>query len=59
VDNLEKLVMIYKNWLNDARLDCINITQGFFKDFFEVENVLLDYNEHFFLMLGFMKRNGE
>ncbi len=51
--------MIYKNWLNDTRLDCINITQGFFKDFFEVENVLLDYNEHFFLMLGFMKRNGE
>jgi hypothetical protein len=45
VDNLEKLVMIYKNWLNDTRLDCIDIVQGFFKDFFEVEDALLDYNE--------------
>jgi hypothetical protein len=52
VDNLEKLVMIYKNWLNDTRLDCINITQGFFKDFFEVENVLLDYNEQLFFNVG-------
>ncbi len=33
-----------QNWLNDTRLDCINIMQGFFKDFFEVEDVLLDYN---------------
>jgi hypothetical protein len=44
--------MIYKNWLNDTRLDCINITQGFFKDFFEVENVLLDYNEQLFFNVG-------
>jgi hypothetical protein len=52
VDNLEKLVMIYKNWLNDTRLDCINIMQGFFKDSFEVEDVLLDYNEQLFLNVG-------
>jgi hypothetical protein len=45
VDNLEKLVMIYKHWLNDTILDCINIVQGFFKDFFEVEDALLDYDE--------------
>jgi len=45
VDNLKKLVMIYKHWLNDTILDCINIMQGFFKDFFEVKDALLDYNE--------------
>jgi hypothetical protein len=45
VENLEKLVIIYKNWLNDTRLDCINIMQGFFKFFFEIEDALLNYNE--------------
>jgi hypothetical protein len=48
MDNMEKLVMIYKYWSNDARLNCNNIVEGFAKRNFEVKDFLLDDNEQDF-----------
>jgi hypothetical protein len=44
VDNLDKLVLIYTNWANNAILD-YNIVQGFVEEFFEAKNILLDDNK--------------
>lgn len=49
--------MIYKNWSNDARLNCNNIVQGFAKGFFEVKNFYQMIMNQFLKRLGFMKMN--
>jgi hypothetical protein len=45
---MEKLVMIYKNWSTNARLNYNNIVQGFAKKKFEVKDFLLNDNEQVF-----------
>ncbi len=44
MDNLDKLVLIYTNWANNAILD-YNIMQGFIEEFFETKDILLDDNK--------------
>ncbi len=44
VDNLDKLVLTYTNWANNAILD-YNIVQGFVEEFFEAKDILLDDNK--------------
>lgn len=48
VDNLDKLVLTYTNWANNAILD-YNIVQGFVEEFFEAKEILLlDDNKQLF-----------
>jgi hypothetical protein len=44
VENLEKLVFIYINWPNDAKLD-YKMVERFISDFFATYDALLDDNE--------------
>jgi len=52
VENLKKMVFIYQNWPNDAKLD-YKIAKGFVHDFFEVEDVILDDHEQLFINVSY------
>jgi hypothetical protein len=51
VGNLDKLVLTYTNWANNATLD-YNIVQGFVGDFFEAKDILLYDNKQLFEDVG-------
>jgi hypothetical protein len=48
VENFDKIIMIYKNWLSDAQLDCKLVDGDKLNNFFVVEDTLLEGNEDLF-----------
>ncbi len=45
VENLDKLVMVYKNWHVDARVNCKLIVVDKLGEFFVAKEMLLEENE--------------
>jgi len=47
LDNLDALVMIYKNWFDDARIDCKLTEKGIAKFFYAEEKLLDEHDKNY------------
>jgi hypothetical protein len=56
VENLDKLVMIYKNWPIDVQVDCKLVVEDRQGEFFVAKNKLLEENEELLEKASYFKK---
>ncbi len=56
VDNLNKLVMVLKNWLSDAKADC-PCEGDFIDDFFKENTNIIEENDMMLDAIGYFNIN--
>ncbi len=56
VENLDKLVMIYKNWLVDVRVDYKLVVGDRLQEFFVAKETLLEENEELLEKVGYFEK---
>ncbi len=56
IDNLDKLFVIPKNWLDDAHVGCEGRKLSSFSEFIEDEDTLLEDYEKLIFDCGFFRR---